>query len=222
VDDLEQDQKKTEAPSRWSIFPIALSLAAFVFSIWTWYYGSIYEYQSLMAIPLQLKVPFDKEMLSGDHYQGELEMRLFLVNPGNRPAAILRVAMELWPQHESEHRSYEILCKNDSEEVLPGINAKQLRSQHTVHQTSAQIKPATPIIEPGKIVELDLRFNASFGWDEMWLNRQVETCICFKILDHTGSMQDRVFPLSSIGFWPYDSSRSAPGLKIPRGPWRLL
>jgi hypothetical protein len=220
IDGIADPSEPSDDKSSWrTILPIVLSIVAFCFSIGTWYYGSVEDRPSLVAIPDGLEIEMIENVLASDAYHGEVTMSLFLVNQGNRPSAILGAGLALRPQLSHGKQASDIQCplggNSESAHATPENSiGKELVARPAII-FGASLTPATPVIEPGKIVKLDLKFNVRFGWDEMDNNRWVEACVRMRVLNSRGAIVARSFPAALMWFSPpsdrhlfQDSTRS--------------
>jgi hypothetical protein len=162
-------------------------------------------------------------MLASERYDGLVGLTVFIVNAGNRPAAILNAGFSFYPLPNGQKEiALDAICRNDDGEVAPGVRRSELSVRRGGVSTGGRMDPPAPIIEPGKIVQLNLSTSVRFDWDEIGESRRVDSCIYFSILDNSGRVQRGIFPVSTIGFWPFNHPSFGPGWSVPTGPWRLL
>jgi hypothetical protein len=178
------------------LLPVAISLAALAFSFWTFYFRDIRVRNGLILVPAETSFPptvggIDPEARS-EHSFGH---RLLLLNDGNRPAAVLSVALRLHTRAPGEQLDLAQLCPSDPDANPPSASDPSIMVGFTDSDGESEVLPA--IVEPGKIVSVPLTLSVEFS-EDMTRAAKVPVCLRVLALDSAGGRHDRVYPYTII------------------------
>jgi hypothetical protein len=170
----------------WRYFSVVTSVVAFVISLWSFYFGYIYQESSLIGLVGSFDMNNDMDALEKEpnDIRSKLTFEIHVVNGGNRPAALLKVGWSI-------------------------MRADTMDCEKAPISFSS---PVQLVVEPAKIQKSSVSIDYSFGFDELGgSKRAVESCLTFFVMDHAGHMHSRTFPALSASF---GDAKTGPGLIV--------
>jgi len=201
--DGEQTPGAAGRSSLTTVLATAISVAALTVSTLTFYYTWWYDNPHLMARISDSDNGLRASELQGspESYAGNLQIRLELTNVGNRPAALLAVALIFL---KSDTPS----CETLSDIRLPDSGTGQFTefSRHSGGLHSEPIQFASfgwdgtgQVVDPGKIVILRPKFHYQFTFHEFG-SRRVHACLIFSTMDDAGQLRSTSFRAADVTF----------------------
>jgi hypothetical protein len=190
--------------------PILISCVALGVSVFTWYYSNLHVVRSVLATLQDANVS-----VSGG--QVEVDARFFVVNRGNRPAAIDSIMISALTAPENGTRIPLRERCTDPDIVW-----------HEFFQgTYGGLLPPSPVIEPGQILSVEASFEFYVTQDDLYPAdsefsplsvEQADACLWFYMIDDQGSQSRVPVPFFTVTF----DDLELQSFEHDNGPWQLL